>query len=41
MSYQFNDLLPFMNYSFEVTAETLAGSGPFSFSVAMETEQTG
>ena len=41
VSYQFNDLLPFMNYSFEVTAETLAGSGPFSFSVGMETEQTG
>lgn len=41
MSYQFEDLLPFVNYTFEVAAETSAGSGPFSFSVTMETEQTG
>ena len=39
--YQFEDLLPFMNYTFEVTAETSAGSGPFSFGVTMETKQTG
>jgi hypothetical protein len=41
MFYQFEDLLPFMNYTFQVAAETSAGSGPFSFSVTMETEQTG
>ncbi len=41
MSYQFEDLLPFMKYTFQVAAETSAGSGPFSFSVTMETEQTG
>lgn len=41
ISYQFEDLLPFMNYTFEVTAETSAGSGSFSFDVTMETKQTG
>ena len=41
ISYQFEDFLSFMNYTFEVAAETSAGSGPFSFSVTIETEQSG
>ncbi len=41
ISYKFEDLMPFMNYTFEVAAETLTGCGPFSFTVTMETKQTG
>lgn len=41
MSHKFEELLPFTEYSFKTAAETSAGRGPFSFSVAMETKQTG
>ena len=41
MLYKFEDLTPFTNYTLQVAAETSAGYGPFSFTVAMETKQTG